>query len=306
MTGGFSAKDPTLTSFQLFEHIAVADLSADKFNAQLSQALFKRIVCHQGADDTLDFFPLHAIFDHHIQEFIAVIDMAARVSHDQAVRIAIQRNADITPSFENLFGQGFGVRGAHAIINVESIGSIAHRKHIRAQFVIDGRSHVIRRAVGAVDQNSQAFKIHIAVNCGLTKFNVATRSVFQTPGFAQFAAFHTRKAFIQFRFNFQLHFIGKLGAGFGEKFNSVVVIRIVTCTDDHTGIGSLSARQIGNGWRRNRTAQNHVNACAREACLKSGFKHVAGNTRVLANDYADMTARINMPSENTAGRLTKL
>ena len=90
--------------------------------------------------------------------------MTVTVGHDQTISVAIQSDANVTAVFKDLLGQIFRVSSPNTIVNVEPIGLIPHSKNIGPQLVIHGWCHMIGRTIGAIDQNSQPFKIHRTVN----------------------------------------------------------------------------------------------------------------------------------------------
>ena len=54
--------------------------------------------------------------------------------------------------------------------------------------------------------------------------------------------------------------------------------------DHHPNVGANSAGEVGNGWCRYGAEQTDVRARRDKTRLQNRLQHVAGNTRVFAND----------------------
>ena len=89
--------------------------------------------------------------------------------------------------------------------------------------------------------------------------------------------------FVDFGFDFQLDFIGKLHAALGKEFDAVVGIGIVRRGNHHTGGQTQRTGQISHAGRRQRTGLDNVDTCGGKTCHQSGFQHITGNTRILAD-----------------------
>ena len=67
-----------------------------------------------------------------------------------------------------------------------------------------------------------------------------------------------------------------------EKFDAVVLVRIVRGGEDDAGIGAQRARDVGHAGRRQRADQQNVDAERRDAGDERILQHVAGKAGVLA------------------------
>ncbi len=83
-----------------------------------------------------------------------------------------------------------------------------------------------------------------------------------------------------------LHRVGELEAVRPEDLDAVVLIRVVARADDDAGVGAHAHRQIGDGGRRHRSAQDHAAPHGANARRDRRFEHVTGEARVFADDDA--------------------
>ena len=95
-----------------------------------------------------------------------------------------------------------------------------------------------------------------------------------------------------------------------EKFNAVVLVRIVRSGEDDARIGAQGARDIGDAGSGQRADHKHIHAQRSDPGDKRIFQHVAGEPGVLAEHNlwsraARMRARIEF-HENMCGGATEL
>ena len=87
-------------------------------------------------------------------------------------------------------------------------------------------------------------------------------------------------------FDFSLDIVGQLETVGAEDLDAVVLERIVGRADDHTGVGAHARRDEGDGRRRQRPHQHDVRAGRDDARFEGALEHVAGQSRVFADDDA--------------------
>ena len=88
-----------------------------------------------------------------------------------------------------------------------------------------------------------------------------------------------------------LELVRELAAVAVEELDAVVLIAVVRGADDHAEVAAEALRHVGDAGRRQRTDQQHVHAGGDESRLERGFEHVAGDARVLADEYAAAVRR---------------
>ena len=85
-------------------------------------------------------------------------------------------------------------------------------------------------------------------------------------------------------FDPRFDFIGQLEAVVREKFDAVVLIRIMRGGNHHAGIGPQAPRQEGDRRRRHRTDEQYVDAHGADARHQGRLQHIAGDPRILPDD----------------------
>ena len=95
----------------------------------------------------------------------------------EAVRIAIQRDAQVCVVFHHRRRQGFGRGGAKAGVDVEAVRRGADRDYFGAQLVEHVRRDRVGGAVGAVDHDLQAAQVQLVREGALAEFDVAASRI---------------------------------------------------------------------------------------------------------------------------------
>ena len=184
MAAGFAADQPT-TLVQLLEHIAVAHFGTAKSYALRLQSQFHRHIGHHRAHHAADGHALFgARFGNHINQAVAIVNLAVFVYHHQAVAVAVKRDAVIGFVLQHGGLQGFRVGGAHFFIDVVAIGLGADSHHMRTQFVKHFRCHMIACAVGGIHHQLEAAQIEMAGESGFAKFDIAVVRAIDAAGAA--------------------------------------------------------------------------------------------------------------------------
>ena len=168
----------------LLEHIAVADRRAHEFDAQAVEETLEPEIRHHGGDDARLGKPavfLPALRDHR-EQLVAVDQMAALVDQDDAVGVAVERDADVGAHFAHLAAQRFRRGRAAFLVDVESVGLDADGDHVGAQFPQRFRHHLVGGAVGAIDHHAQAVEAEIARQRALGEFDVAVMHAVDAAG----------------------------------------------------------------------------------------------------------------------------
>jgi hypothetical protein len=106
-------------------------------------------------------------------------------------------------------------------------------------------------------------------------------------------------------FDLLLDGVRQLGAVLGEELDAVVLERVVRGGNDDAGRQAQRARQVGDRGRRHRAGQHDVDAGGGKAGFQGRFEHVAGNARVLADQYRRAAARAGRLRQHLAGRVAE-
>ena len=123
------------------------------------------------------------------------------------------------------------------MVDVQAIGRTTNGHHFCPQFAEQLGGNQIRSAMGCINHDFLAFERQIRKESTFTKLDVTTCGIIQALGFAQRLGIHPDRCLCQFGFNSQLPSIIQLGTCRTEKFDAIVVKRVVTGTDDHAQIG---------------------------------------------------------------------
>ena len=94
MAGRLASIEPPFT-LEFFKNVTISHLCTNKSNTQLTKASFKRIISHQGSDTSLHRASQHAVSNDNVEKFIAIVDMAMCICHDEAISIAVKAHGNI-------------------------------------------------------------------------------------------------------------------------------------------------------------------------------------------------------------------
>ena len=245
---------------------------------------------HHGGDDAGLGEPavfLPALRDHR-EQLVAVDQMAALVDQDDAVGVAVERDADVGAHLAHLLAQRLRRGRSAFLVDVESVRIDADRNHVGAQFPQRFRHHLVGRAVGAIDHHAQAVEAEVARQRALGEFDVAVVDAVDAAGAAEARAL--RQPLVE-RLGEQLldllfDVVGQLEALRAEQLDAVVLEQVVGGGNHHAEVGAHRLGQHRDRRRRHRADQEHVHADRGEARDHRVFDHVAGQTGVLADDDA--------------------
>ena len=181
------------------------------------------------------------------------------------------------------------MRGTDTVVDVETVGRGRHRGHARTEFMEDCGRGLVGRTMRAIDDQVQAAQIKIGREGGFAEFDVAPGGIFEPARAPEARGIDARQAaaqlIIDLALDRSLDLVGQLAAVTAEKFDAVVIVRIVRSRDHHARVETQRAREVGHARRRQRTAKNHIATCGGETGFERGFEHVAGDAGVLADQH---------------------
>ena len=96
-----------------------------------------------------------------VEQFITVHKLTLMIDHDQPVGVSVQRDADIRVLVQHDLLQALGLRGAAAVIDIETVRFHADRMDFGAQFFKYPGSNPVGRAVGAIDYHANSAQVTI-------------------------------------------------------------------------------------------------------------------------------------------------
>ena len=290
MAGGFPAEQPA-AGLQFFHHVAVAHLGAHEPDTVAGKALLERVVRHEGTCRPFDLAFTLSVAHDDVKQFVSVVETPFGIRHDESVGVPVKCETVVAPRLSGANREVVRVRGAHTVIDVETVGIDGVRHHIRPQFMKDRGRDVVSRPVGAVKVQFQPAQIRALREGALAKFNVAAFGVVQPPRLAESFTRFAEKSLINFRFNLKFHCVRQLRALRREEFDAVVAEGVVTRADDDARRQTQRPREVRHRGRRNRPAENDVDACGGKPCLQRGFEHIARHPRVFADQHRRPSVR---------------
>ena len=231
--------------------------------------------------------------------------MAALVDQDDAIGVAVERDADVGAHLAHLLGQRFRRGRAAFLVDVEAVGFDADRDDVGAQFPQRFRHHLVGGAVRAIDHDAQAVERELARQRALGEFDVAVMHAVDAAGAPEAGALRETAVdrLVEQLLDLLFDIVGQFEALRAEQLDAVVLEQIVRGRDHHAEIGAHRLGQHRDRRRRHRAEQQHVHADRGEAGHHGVFDHVAGEPRVLADhDAMAMVAAL----KHQAGRLPHL
>ena len=227
-------------------------------------------------------------FGDHGEKLVAVDQMAVLVRDQDAVGIAVERDADIGAHLAHLAAERFRRGRAAIVVDVEAVRLDPDRDHVGAKLPQRVGRDPVGGAIGAVDDDAQAFERQVARQRAFGEFDVAVVHAVDALGAAEIAAAGEALGQIAVHqpFDLALGLVGQLVAVRPEQLDAVVVERIVRCRNHDAEVGAHRAGEHGDRRGRHRAEQQHVHADRREAGHERGFDHIAGKPRIFADHHA--------------------
>ena len=212
------------------------------------------------------------------------------VGDDQPVGIPVQGQAQMGAMDDHLLAHHRRGGGAAIAVDVGAVGLDGDRDHLGAEFGKHRRRHLVGGAIGAIDDDLQAFERGALRESVLHELDVAAGRVVDPLGAAEAVALRQLPplaAIVDAHAGFDLRFdvIRQLEAIGPEQLDAIVLERIVGGGDHDAEIGPHAARQHGHGRRRQRTGEHHIHAARQESRCQGVFQHIAGKARILADHY---------------------
>src|SRR3982075_1801390 len=289
VTGGFAA-EIVAAAQHLFEYIAVADRRAHEFDALAFEEAFQSEIRHHGCYDTwlgeaTVFLP--ALRDHR-EQLVAIDQVSAFIDENDAVGVAIERDANVGAHFANLAAQRLRRGGSAFLVDIESVRVDADSDNIGAQLPQRFRHHLIGRAVSAIDHHAQAVEAEIARQRALGEFDVAVMDTVDPAGTPETGALRQTlvERLVQQSLDLLIDIVGQFKALRAEQLDAVVFEQIMRSGNHHAEIGTHRLGQHRHRRRRHRAKQQHIHADRGKSGHHRVFDHVAGKTRILADDDA--------------------
>ncbi len=177
MARALAAERPAL-ALQLFEHVAVAHWGAPQRHPFGLQGQLDRHIGHERTHHTGHHFVApEPVVGQQIQQLVAVVEPALGVDQQQAVGVAIERNAKVGAVLGHCRHQRLRVRGPHFEVDVVAVGLAADLDHLGPKLV----KHLGRDVVGGpmrrIDDDFEPAQAQLGAKGALAKLDVAPGGV---------------------------------------------------------------------------------------------------------------------------------
>ena len=286
----------------LIDDVLVADAGVNRLAARRLHGGTEAGVAHDGGDERL--LGERALRDH-VQrgdghDVVAVQKAAGLVAEDDAVGIAIVRDAEVGAVFANFGAEVLRMHGAAVAVDVGAVGGVAEDEDFRAQFAQDAGGGLVGGAVGAVHHDAHAVEGQALGERSLCELDVTAQRVVNADGFADLrggGADALDVAAEDEAFDPRLDGFGQLEAVRAEELDAVIIVGIVRGGDDDAGVRAQRARGVSDARGGQRADEEHVHAHAEDAGAEGVLEHVAGEAGVLADDDAVLAARAGLGLE---------
>src|SRR5690606_26337675 len=124
------------------------------------QRLLQPKIAHDRADDGVDRHAgLAPRAREDEQQLVAIDDLALVIDHDQAITVAIQRDAEIGLVLEDRGLHMPGMRRAALFVDIETVRRRADADHLGAEFAEYARGNMVGRAMRTVDDDAKALEV---------------------------------------------------------------------------------------------------------------------------------------------------
>ena len=285
--------------------IAVANVRTDQFPAVFAHKDFQGHIAHDGTDQLPSgkLIPPHQIQGADSHDLISIQHPARFVYDNQAVCVAIQGQADISPGFKH-FGRGhLGMERAAAVVDVQAIRRGAKAQHFRAEFLQGQGRNLVVGSVGAIDDHAQAIQIDVRGNAGLDGHNIPSRSIGDSEGAADL--FRRRIGPLTIRIqshggNVIFYGIRQFKAPVVEKFDAVVMKGVMGSGNNNAAVGPHVAGQKSDGRGGQRAHLKHVHTGRAEPGGKGRLVNIAGKPGIFADN--NPVAAVALPKLNSGGK----
>jgi len=220
-------------------------------------------------------------------DFVAIHEVAVLVTEQDAIGVAIVRDADLGLAFADEFLDLLGVGAAAVGIDVGAARVVVDHHEVGTEFAQDAGAGFVGRAVAAIEGDAEGFERKAAREALLGKLNIAPERVVDAEGLADFRGrgadvfdFATENQILDARLDVVIEFVAIVA----EKFDAIVLVGIVGGRENDAGVGTERARDVGHARRRQRADDEGVGTERGEASDHGIFEHVAREACVFADD----------------------
>ena len=309
------AADTAAGGTHVLPHVAVAHLRLGVLDAGLVERLVETQVAHDGRGDLVGHqvaLVLH-VARADVHNLVAVNQVAVLVDGQAAVGVAIVGKTTVQALGAHELLQGLDMRGTHAGVDIGAVGLAADGVDLRAHGLKHAACDGPRSAVGAVQADALATQgedalrdeeAHVAIAAGEV---ILDRAHLGARGPRKLGALEAQAVdlAVEVGLDERDEVVAGLLAVAVHELDAVVGVRVVRSAYHDATVEILGARDIGDAGRRGDVHGVCVATAGRNAAGQGILKHVAGTTRVLAENDA-CAARLVVTRMQLAGQTLEL
>ena len=275
----------------LLEHVAVADLGGGHGDAGGLHGLHEAEVAHHGRHDRVvdQRAGLAPGQRQDRQHLVAVDHVTAGVDGQHPVGVAVEGEARVGTVLEHRLAQRLEVRGAAAVVDVQPVGAGVDRDHGGAGGLERTRPGVVRRTLGAVENQAQPGQRAGAVAAldlqrGDQVVGVALRGLGVLAHPPDRGAGGQRLVGVQARLDLLLESVVELVPAAGEELDAVVGHRVVRGGDHHAQVGAQRVGQVRDPGGRQHADELDVDTGGGQPGHDRGLEELPGDAGVATHD----------------------
>ena len=299
------AADVETAGLHRFQHITIAHPGAVQRQAMAGQQPLKPQVGHHrrhqpATAQTAGFGGAQRDQRH---DLVTIDDLALFIDNDQPVGIAIERNADIGAAFQHLHLQRLGVRRTDIVVDVEAVGRHPDRNNLGAQLPQRFGRHLVRRAVGAIDDDLQAIEPQMIGKRCLGEMDIPPLGIIDPLGPADGPWLGQHHIGLDHGFDLGFIGIGQFVAIRAEQLDAIVMIGVMAGRNHHAQIGTHRPGEHSHRRGRHRPQLDDIHPHRGEPRGQRRFHHITRKPRVLAdNNTVLVRPAQEMPARRLAHR----
>ena len=292
------------------EDVAVTHGGALKVNAVLAQVQFQAQATHHGCNQGVLGELAFALGGNgkNCHNLVAIHQVALLVHCLAAVGVAVVRNTEVRAVLNHGCLQLLGVGGAHAVVDVGTVGINSQGNDLGAQCFKSSRRCRVGRTVCAVQNNLLTGQGLVLREGRDQVLHVGLGTVFQGLDGAHSATGRVAEGLLAVdALDSVLNGILQLLTATGQELNAVVRCGIVRCRNHHAEVGTGVRHQVGCCGGGDDTGIQHVNACASETSLHRRDDKVCRGSGVICNHGTGTYALFyRVKTQHNRGRLSEL
>src|SRR6267154_746208 len=184
-----------------------------------------------------------------LQHLFAVNNIAIFVTQQDAIGIAVMRNTNVRAAHLHDALDFLRMNTAAAVVDINTVWLVVRHGDVRAKFAQNARCRFVSGAICDVHSHSHFLKRHSTWKTRLGEFDVATERIIDARRASDFAGRWPNGIDLAGKnelLDSVLNLIIQLVTVVPEKFDAVVLIRIMRSRKDDAGVGAQRSRDVSH------------------------------------------------------------